>query len=146
MLVERDAVRDGELERLRAQLVRVEAPGEGLGGDHVLRKVAELILVGDLERRRLVDRRALVLCVDLVERDRAEGDARAVVLQPGDLDGLLELDPGAEYAGVVDLGRVRRGRGEMHGTHLSLHLQREAGENEYVQWGKYAGRTCRWLG
>ena len=111
MLVERDAVRDGELERLRAQLVRVEAPGEGLGGDHVLRKVAELILVGDLERRRLVDRRALVLCVDLVERDRAEGDARAIVLQPGDLDGLLELDPGAEYAGVVDLGRVSEGEG-----------------------------------
>lgn len=111
MLVEGDAVRDGELERLRAQLVRVEAPGEGLGGDHVLREGAELVLVGDRERRRLVDRRALVLRVDLVEGDGAEGDARAVVLQPGDLDGLLELDPGAEYAGVVDLGRVSGGRG-----------------------------------
>ena len=97
--------------RLRAQLVRVEAPGEGLGGDHVLRKGPEAVLVGDRERRRLVDRRALVLCVDLVERDRAEGDGRAVVLQPGDLDGLLELDPGAEYAGVVDLGRVSEGEG-----------------------------------
>ena len=79
-----DALRDGELQRVHSQAVRLEVPREVGLRDHRLGERPEGVFVRDVEGRHLVDRGALVLRAERREVHRAQFELR-VVDEPGDL-------------------------------------------------------------
>ena len=85
------------------EVVRLEHPGEVRGRDHVLRELAERLLVRHGEVVRLVDVRPRLDCVERGEPSRADGGARPVLALPVDVHRLGELNISGKDARMRDL-------------------------------------------
>ena len=96
LLVEVNTLRDGELERVDAQTLGLEMPGEVRLRDHGRGEPADRRLVRNIELRRLVDCRALVRRGQRRQLHHSQVDLFVVGHDPGHL-----LDSRPDLAAVI---------------------------------------------